>query len=115
MFGLGENIEIDSNTVEKGEIKGETTKPVVETIQPVAENRFFVTVEPDLTIKEGRNRHPPIRLVYYDSYEGFSQVDEENMELLIILDLVNFEEVVKSPKLKLAMGEEIKFIKKTKN
>ena len=83
------NIEIDKNTTEGGEITEETTKsvaetielvaeneqkimeettkPVVETIEPIAENNFPVTIAPDLTIKEGRNRHPPGWLVDYTS------------------------------------------------
>ena len=79
----GKNIEIDENTTkegeiteempepatetiepvaenEEGEITKETTRPVAETIEPVAENNFPVAVAPNLTIEEGRNRHPPI-------------------------------------------------------
>ena len=75
---LGENIEIDKNTAEGGEITMETTEPVgetietvpeneeekiteettesvAETIEPVAENNFLVTVALDLRVREGRN------------------------------------------------------------
>ena len=74
----GENIEIDQNTAERGGITEETTEPVVETIElvaeneegkvteestksvakiiePVAENKFPATIAPDLTIRKARN------------------------------------------------------------
>ena len=89
----GENIEIDENTAEEGEITEETTKLVAETIEPVAENEegkitkettkpvaetielvpennFPVAVALDLTIRKGRNRHLPAWLVDYNSSEG---------------------------------------------
>ena len=64
-----------------------------------------------MTIREGRNRHPPVWLAYYNSGEGLSEEDEEMM----ISDPVNFEEVVKSPKWRLAMDEKIKSIEKKSN
>ena len=86
-IGLGKNIEIDKNTTEGGGITEETTEPVAETIEPVAkneegkiteettesvaENNFPVTVAPDLTRREGRNRHPPVWLA--DSGEGYEK------------------------------------------
>ena len=36
------------------------TEPVAETIEPVEKNNFPVIVAPDLTIREGRNRYPPV-------------------------------------------------------
>ena len=76
-----ENIEIDKNTAEEGEITEETTKlasetiesvakneegeiteettePFVETIEPVAENNFPAAIAPYLIVREGRNQHP---------------------------------------------------------
>ena len=76
----------------------ETTKPLAETIEPVAGDNFSVAVAPDLTIREGRNRHPPVWLADYNFDEGLSEEDEENMTFLMLSDLVNFEEAVKSPK-----------------
>ena len=100
-----ENIEIDENTTEKGEITKETTERVVETIElvaenegeiteettrmiaetiePVAQNNFLVAVVPDLTIREGRNRHPPVWLADYNYGEGLFEEDE-NMTFLMI-------------------------------
>ncbi|XP_023513247.1 uncharacterized protein LOC111777763 [Cucurbita pepo subsp. pepo] len=83
---------------EEGKITEETTESVAETIEPVAENYFLVTVAPDLTIREGRNRHPSVWLTYYNFGEGLFEEDEENMAFLVISDPVNFEEAVKSPK-----------------
>ena len=134
-IGLRKNIEIDKNTSkgeeitekttklvaesiepaaekEEGEITKETTEPIFETIESVAENNFSVTVAPNLTISEGRNRHPPVWLVDYNSVEGSSEEDEENMAFLIISDRVKFEKPVKKPKWRLAMDEEIKSIEK---
>ena len=124
---LGENIEIDKNTAEWGEITKVTTEPVAETIkpvaknkegeiteeitesvaetiEPVAENNFLVTVAPYLTIREGRNRHPPVWLVDYNSAKGLSEEDEENMTFFMISDSVNFEKAVKSPRGRLFYG-----------
>ena len=55
------------------------TELVAETIESVVENNFLVTVAPDLTIREGRNRHPRVWLVDYNSGEDLSEEDEENM------------------------------------
>ena len=94
-IGLGKNIEIDKNIAEGREITEKTTEPVAETIVPVAgneegeiieettesvaetielvaENNFPVTIAPDLTIREGRNRQTPIWLADYNSGEGLS-------------------------------------------
>ena len=68
--------------------EGEITE---ETTDPVAENNFSVAVAPDLTIREGRNRHPLVWLAYYNSSEGLSKDDEENMAFFMISDPVNFE------------------------
>ena len=96
----GENIEIDKNTAEGGGITEETTEPVAETIEPVAENKegkiteettksvaktiepaaennFPVTVAQNLTIREGRNRYPPVWLA--DSGEGYEKKGSEEM------------------------------------
>ena len=100
---------------EEGEIKEETTESVAETIEPVAENYFLVTVAPDLTIREGRNRHPSVWLTYYNFGEGIFEEDEENIAFLMISDPANFEEAVKSPKWRLAREEEIKSIEKKSN
>ena len=35
----GENIKIDENTAEEGEVTEETTKLVAETIEPIVENK----------------------------------------------------------------------------
>ena len=110
----GENIEIDENTAEEGEVTEETTKLVAETIEPVAENNFPVAVAPDLT-REGRNQHPPVWLADYNSSEGLSKEDEKNMAFLMISEPVNFEEAAKSPKWRLIMDEEIKSIEKNKH
>ena len=107
----GKNIEIDENTTEEGEVKEEMTKlvsqtiePVAETIEPVVEKHISVAVAPDLTIREGRNRHPPVWLAYYNSGEGLSKEDEENMTFLMISDPVNFEKAVKKPKIEIGYG-----------
>ena len=86
-----ENIEIDENIAEEGEITEETTElvvetiervaeteegkiteektePVAETIEPVTENNFSVAVAPDLKIMEGRNRHLPEWLIPVKAY-----------------------------------------------
>jgi len=60
-----------------------------------------------LSIRDGRNRHPPVWYAYYNFGEGLSEEDEEK-EFLMISDPVHFEEVVKSPKWRLVMNEEIK-------
>ena len=65
-----------------------------------------------MTIREGRNRHPPVWLADYNSGEGLSEEDEENMTFLMIADPVNFEEALKSSKWRLATDEEIKSIEK---
>ena len=116
----GENIEIDENTAEEGEVTEETTELVAETIEPiakneegettekttepVAKNNFSVAVASHLTIKEGRNRHPPLWLADFNSGKGLCEEDEENMTFLMISDHVNFEGGVKSPKWRLAMN-----------
>ena len=97
---------------EEGEITEETTELVAETIEPVSKNNFPVVVGPYLIIRERRDRHPPVWLADYNSNEGLSKEDEKNMTFLMISDPVNFEEAVKSRKWRLAMDEEIKFIKK---
>ena len=105
----GKTIEIDENIVEEGKITEATTelvaktiepvaenekeeiaegmtKPIAETIEPVAGNNFPVALAPDLTIREGRNRHAPVWLADYNSGVGLSEEDEENMEFLMISD-----------------------------
>ena len=65
-----------------------------------------------MTIREGRNQHPPVWLANYNFGEGLYEEDEKNMTFLMISDLVNFEEAVKSSKCRLVMDEEIKSIEK---
>ncbi|KAL3537490.1 hypothetical protein ACH5RR_000856 [Cinchona calisaya] len=57
----GENIEINENTAEGGEIIEEPTEPV----EPAAEVNCPTVAAPDLAIREGRNRHPPAWNKYY--------------------------------------------------
>ena len=66
-----------------------------------------------MSIRDGRNRHPPVWYAYYNFGEGLSEEDEEK-EFLMISDPVHFEEVVKSPKWRLVMNEEIKSNEKKK-
>ena len=121
----GKTIEIDENTVEEGKITEATTelvaetiepvaenekeeitegmtKPIAETIEPVAGNNFPVALAPDLTIREGRNWHAPVWLADYNSGEGLSEEDEENMEFLMISD--EFWGSCQIPKMEICYG-----------
>ena len=73
----GKTIEIDENTVEEGKITEATTELVAKTIEPVAGNNFPVALAPNLTIREGRNRHAPVWLA--DSGEGYEKKGSEEM------------------------------------
>ncbi|KAL3511893.1 hypothetical protein ACH5RR_024610 [Cinchona calisaya] len=64
----GENIEINENTAEGGEIIEEPTEPV----EPAAEVNCPTVAAPDLAIREGRNRHPPAWSADYVSVEYYS-------------------------------------------
>ena len=93
------------------EVSVRSYKIVAEIVELVAENTFTVVIAQNLSIRDGRNRHSPVWYADYNFGEGLSEEDEEKT-FLMILDPVHLEEVVKNPKWRWAMTEEIKSIEK---
>ena len=98
---------MDENTAEEGEITEETTKPIAETIEPVAENEegeimeettelvaetvelvaknnFSVVIAQNLSIRVGRNRHPPVMLIIISVKDYLKRMKKRNFNDFMI-------------------------------